>query len=240
MFFNFTLLPLHFRLHPQPYIYISPAWSLALEFHFYLLVPILVRPGALRGVLAAASAILFVVSASGVVESAFWGYRLLPGVLFLFLLGSLLYDLRTSPTTGLRTTCLAAFLVSAVLLVAMIYSKASKLPFPCGVQINVLIGILASLPLVWFLSKFARRPGVDSFLGDLAYGVFLAHPLCILVLAERFASPWIQFLAVSLASVLLAILAHFLVERPLRSLRRRILTQKKAQTIAQAQRECVT
>jgi peptidoglycan/LPS O-acetylase OafA/YrhL len=94
---NVAMLPLGYaaqagldgcQLMPQ-------AWSLGLEFSFYLVVPWLLLAirsrSALRAVMVG-STIVFILAVFGVLETDQWGYRLLPGTLFMFMTGMALTD----------------------------------------------------------------------------------------------------------------------------------------------------
>jgi peptidoglycan/LPS O-acetylase OafA/YrhL len=70
---------------------IPPSWSLGAEIQFYAVVPWILLAG-LRAPALAASLAVYACALFGVLNPDWFAYRLLPGVLFMFLLGSWLYD----------------------------------------------------------------------------------------------------------------------------------------------------
>nr|BFE97247.1 hypothetical protein GCM10020185_77830 [Pseudomonas brassicacearum subsp. brassicacearum] len=71
---------------------LPPAWSLGLEMCFYLLIPFLILYKT-RGIAFALSVTVFMVASLGYLDTDIYGYRLLPGVLFIF-------PLRQLPVSG--------------------------------------------------------------------------------------------------------------------------------------------
>lgn len=167
---NFLMLPLGF-INYIPGLFgctlIPPAWSLGLEICFYLVIPFIIiyRLGTVMYVL---SVLVFVLACFGVLNPEIYGYRLLPGVLFIFLCGWMIYahrDMKTPPLSIVLTWVLALSLFAIVYTVNM-----STL----GYNKEVLVGILVGIPAVWFLRK-QKTGQIDQLLGDLSYGVFLNH-----------------------------------------------------------------
>jgi peptidoglycan/LPS O-acetylase OafA/YrhL len=67
---------------------IPPAWSLGLEITFYLVAPFFLLPPKTRWISLPASLLVFGAAYVGAIDSDMFGYRLLPGVLFIFLTGA--------------------------------------------------------------------------------------------------------------------------------------------------------
>lgn len=211
-FFMFSPAIAGFMLIPQ-------AWSLGLELLFYLLMPWLLL-GRVRGLALVASLAVWGVAAFGFIHTDTWGYRLLPGTLFMFLAGSYVYDQPRPSWRHPALWLLAALLTVAVLLVAM---GKHSLPYNREVVGGLLVGIVA---LFWL----ARLPRTDwdDWLGNLSYGVFLCHFLVMWLfesaLGHPAGQPWPgSTLAAMLAvCVLLAWLGFVLVERPVLRWRHRL------------------
>lgn len=87
---SLPILPLGFYMFgvTLPEI-LPPAWSLGLEMCFYLLIPFLILYK-MRGVAFTLSVTVFMGASLGYLDTDIYGYRLLPGVLFIFLGGSYL------------------------------------------------------------------------------------------------------------------------------------------------------
>ena len=162
---------------------VPPAFSLAIELQFYLLVPLLIflRSFWVRG-LAILSAILLTVSAfnfSGPLSMIEFGYQYLPGMLVLFLFGFTFAD---NEKSGFSFVLWAYFAILFTLLLPSFY----------GFQKNhtqaVLIGAIVCLPIFSYCYHFVTTSNLikqaDRYLGDLSYPLFLSHSLG-LYLAEH-------------------------------------------------------
>ncbi|QGZ60671.1 acyltransferase family protein [Paraburkholderia acidisoli] len=157
---NMTMVPLnffHFFPHAQT---IPQAWSLGLEAQFYLAIPFIIvfRARVLALVL---SLLFFVLPYFHLVTPDTWGYRMLPGTLFVFLMGSLL---RTRDHPWLLRATYGAVALAAV----------ASLARPADSVFDVLIGVVIGFPVVTALTKtkFGR---IDELAGNLSYGMFLNH-----------------------------------------------------------------
>lgn len=190
---NFTQLFEH-RLN----LVIPPSWSLGAELQFYLLLPLLFRlRRAHRIALLYAFVLLhlFVMAVPGMVGdysqscqslsqkacvarvSDLFGYRYLPFVGVIFLLGHFSYEAYENQT-------LSRFIIHSVI---AIYTAAFFLIFPVGNALAhenvfpVLLGVMLFIPLsIGLLAKLRsgdRPGGVDRWLGKLAYPLFLTHYL---------------------------------------------------------------
>jgi peptidoglycan/LPS O-acetylase OafA/YrhL len=165
---NAVLIPLNYSQFTGIPLLIGPAWSLACEVHFYLLVPLLVRaPTPVLRLIAAGSMVFFVVS-TFLPNTGFWAYAGLPGILFAFLTGILI---KRKDLMFLR----GAWLAFAILLAGFAGSKLCHLGLSTGIHINVCIGYLAAVPLVSWLSTFPPDAKWDRRLGLVSYPLFLVH-----------------------------------------------------------------
>ena len=165
------------------YTYIPQAWSLGLELMFYLSFPLIMISHA-RVPVFVASVLFWMVAAFGMVDPDVWGYRLLPGTLFIFLLGSFIYDNRKP---ALRHPAVILFVVLAGCAIALRVLGKLDAPFKLDAAGNldavyftweVLLGMLIGIPMLFALAHCARGRW-DDWLGNLSYGVFLCHFLVI-------------------------------------------------------------
>lgn len=226
---NFLILPQGFYMYWADGALVLPqTWSLGLELTFYLAIPWILIKWPRRGVylLSAASLVVYCCAYSGLINSDHFGYRLLPGTLFMFLFGASL----NRDTAGARRYRGAVYAVLALLYAGLFFS-----PRLYGLNFNkeVLAGLLIGIPVVMAIRS---RPysRIDEFLGNLSYGVFLNHFLLIWVI-QKVTGQTVEQTSVPLllaASMLLALLSYLLIERPALRWRHGIRQGKAAPVLA--------
>lgn len=170
LFSNLLVVPLNYYMlnGSDQFTLIPPAWSLGAEIQFYLIFPFLLLFGLRHLAFAIGGAVLLCASI-GVIHPDYFGYRLLPGVLVYFLLGSYLFDLKDRSTMQNR-------LWMAIVISAIAAATGLSLTGHLGLPYNkeILIGIVfAASAIVLLANKPSHR--LDQVCGDLSYGVFLNH-----------------------------------------------------------------
>lgn len=185
---------------------IPQAWSLGLEMCFYLLIPFILIYKA-RLALFYASVTIGILAFFGYLHSDFYGYRLLPGVLFIFLCGSFI-------RRGTAAEHFAVFVAWGLALAGCVLvatGSAQWLPY----NVQVAAGIVIGIPMIMLLSKLPYHKA-DEVMGNISYGVFLNHFLIIYAgkaLGVTSISPKLAALYVAVAFLLSGI-SYYLVERP--------------------------
>lgn len=203
---SLAIVPLAFWMYDITSVTIlPPAWSLGLECLFYIVIPFLVVLN-LRKSAFVASFFVFCAAFFSYIHADFWAYRLLPGVLFMFLCGSYLYNRGSGVLLVVGVTILALFCCVAIQFAVL----------PQGIwNTEITAGIAIGVPVVHFLSKIKSNK-IDKFLGDISYGVFLNH---FVVMYAFWAMGYSGFTPVFIASVIVlsivcSIFSYRYVERP--------------------------
>ena len=221
-----TVIPLAYYMYMggDGFVLVPPAWSLGVELQFYVLAPALVLLPRRRLIpVALASLAVFAAAQMRWLDADHFGYRLLPGVLFLFLAGAALRR-RTMAIP------LALLWLGMALYLALIWGQP-----PVPYRRDVALGFVLGLPVLALLQRrrapraalTPRRPSpalaaarwLDRTLASASYGVFLWHFPVLWALALG-GLPLRQGGSAELAlvwagSTALALAAHHAVELPL-------------------------
>lgn len=215
---NLLIVPLNLYMFngSDHFTLIPPAWSLGAEVQFYLIAPfILIWP---KRVLAAGllSLSIYLAALGGLINSDWFGYRLLPGVLMFFLLGAYLQQLhqRQQGSRAAAITTLVALLAISTMGVLLSYGTL-HLPY----NFETLIGLLIGITLLCTLATRARKRW-DNMAGDISYGVFLNHFFILWTVFPQGASA-AQLPVLLALSIALAWLTQRYMEKPLLRLRHR-------------------
>ncbi|MGC4011157.1 MAG: acyltransferase [Pseudomonas sp.] len=227
---SLTMLPLGFYMFGAAGTeLLPPAWSLGLESCFYLVIPFLIIFKA-RGIAFSLSVIVFLIACLGYVNTDFYGYRLLPGVLFIFLCGSYLYKAKAKGLTIAACTTAAA----ALMFVAIMTGVIERRPFNAEVTAGIALGV----PAVYLLTKL-KFHSIDEFLGNISYGVFLNHFVVMYLLRVFWPINYSDYLVTALLtfSFLLSGVSYYCVERPALKLRHALRGTSKQHRVQTLERE---
>lgn len=205
---NAAILPLGYYsyLGMDNALLLPQAWTLGLEITFYLLIPFILA-WRLRPATMVISVIFAGAAFLSILDTDVWGYRLLPGTLFIFLAGSLLHG-----TKRTHYVALACLWIAAVILA---FSASTFTRLQTYYNYEVMMGIAIGLPIVATLRK--RSLGtIDRIAGDLSYGVFLNHFLLVTIASSigLTTSQPLTLCAIAALSCALAFLTFWAIERP--------------------------
>ena len=213
---NVLIVPLNFFMYngSDSFTLLPPAWSLAAELQFYLLVPLLLAAAGVIPVAFILTLSVYLLAQLPILNTDVFGYRLLAGMGFVFLTGGIV-ELRASGRGHrvLEGLVLLTWLGLTVWCVALLLDAALREPF----NLEVALGYVLGLPALLLLSRLHLRGwagALQKLAGVLSYGVFLAHfPVMWLLDLYR---PGLggMLLPVVLGSLLVALLGHYAAERP--------------------------
>lgn len=174
-----TIIPLNFFMFfhtavVRNYCVLPPAWSLGAELQAYLFLPLIIRSTKAKWIVGFLSLVLFSVAAIGECDRDIWGYRLLPGILFIFLSGSALAKSikhKKSTDSFDRSFPIICWIWLLGLLLALTTMTHRLYPLTAA----VILGFVIGLPVVHFTSSTPVRLFKDGLVGSLSYGLFLIH-----------------------------------------------------------------
>lgn len=207
---NITVVPLSYYMWNgvDKFTILPPAWSLGVELQFYMLVPLLLLSNRVAFMASAISIAIFTAAQVGLLNTDVFGYRLIVGVLFIFLTGTVVECGSKSAKHAVIFGCIAMLIYVLVL-----WGSGVRRSYDAEVALGYVIGV----PLVAVLSKikFSGRFNVaQRHAGNVSYGLFLFH-FPLIWLSEMFAVPSaFKVLFVIIFSVGLAAVCHHYIELP--------------------------
>lgn len=226
VFNNLTIVPLNFFMYNQSdhFALIPPAWSLGAELQFYLIVPLLVISRSLFWVLVCLSLTVQALALTGFLHSDWWGYRLLPGVLWIFALGIILSQRHIADNEQRaflgRVVGLLLVLFALVAAILTYYERLTE-PYYREVIIGAAFAVclIATLGTMKVDNPLLKR--LDTWMGHVSYGVFLNHFLILWLFGWQGRSLtgkecWI----LSMVSLIASAVSFILIEAPILRWRR--------------------
>ena len=242
LLYNITLIPLNFHMFVDDvadFTLIEPAWSLGAEMQFYLIIPLVLIWRA-RDWTVPVSLIIFFLGSMWFFEMNpdTWSYRLIPGVLFVFLLGSYAFDgMKGERGAWVKLGLIYAAVLSFFVVMAgysLMKGESLDAKWVLGKNYEVYFAIFFGVPLMlWLAGK--KRQGWDEYLGNLSYGLFLSHMLPVWGLAKiRVGDTTLDqtgyFMPlVIVISFILAAIGYHLIEKPVLAYRRNLRKRKLQQ-----------
>jgi peptidoglycan/LPS O-acetylase OafA/YrhL len=197
---NLLMFPLDiYQLIDLQCMLIPQAWSLGLELSFYAVIPLLLifaRP--LVRWITCCSIVIFSLAYFGFINADTYGYRLLPGTLFIFLVGASI----ANENLFWRWQAVVIWL-GALLFFTGLFFSPQLYAAPCTKE--VVAGVLIGTPAIAVLKRltFSKR---DEVAGNLSYGVFLSHYIFVSIYAFAFDGKTFG-ISVSLAIIALSTLS---------------------------------
>lgn len=200
---------------------IPPAWSLDIEFQFYLIAPLLamiVHRLTNRG---RAIAIILIAVGCAII-GMFLGARTMPPYLFFFLAGMLSAASNWEPSRPFALTTLAgAFVATAAFAALGVLIKHSSTS-PLDVFVQPAMAICATLAIPYAIFTTKQKGGRDDkMFGDLSFTLYLVHWAAVIWLAQH-AAEWsgLKRIAMTIAAAFATLAASWLLWRFLKPIDR--------------------
>jgi peptidoglycan/LPS O-acetylase OafA/YrhL len=198
-----------------------PAWTLGVEFCFYLVAPFIVRrpAGAIATVLFGSLAVRLGLQFAFGWQGDPWSYRFFPSELAVFLVGAIGYRVYRSPSIASDRGLAGLFVFCGVATAAALLINRFD-GWPRAASVAVLLGIFLAIPALF---RHTRAKAVDRYLGELSYPVYICHFLVIWTVAAVASANLLRGLGIVLFTLLLPAALYWWVDRPLDAWRQRRL-----------------
>jgi peptidoglycan/LPS O-acetylase OafA/YrhL len=193
-------------------VIIPPAWTLALEWYFYLLVPIFfaIRTRWVMAVAAVSFAITLLVTATSLYNIM---YRVFfPAELYLFLIGFLAFRLREYIPDRIGISCAA---LSIVAMLIYRYLPVWHWLTPVGLNFVLFFAFALGLPKLFQVGTMVSG---ERAIGDLSYPVYITHlPIesVIYFSAMHATLPMWAWVAFNVGAVIVISIVLLLATRPI-------------------------
>jgi peptidoglycan/LPS O-acetylase OafA/YrhL len=183
IFNNITIIPLNFYmwidsdiLTEPKWCLIPPAWSLGTELQAYLLLPFTILFFKFRVFIILITFSIYLIANLNIIHPDYFGYRLIIGVFFIFLIGVSIQNIRLKKDDRFdKIFLITIWIATLFFILTIIYLNIPIKAYAKETSIGVLIGT----PLVYFLSKYRKKFFLNKTLGSLSYAIFLSHFLAI-------------------------------------------------------------
>lgn len=194
------------------FLLIPPSWSLAVEFSFYLLAPLVVcRPVRIQMAVLLLSFIIREALLWGFPTAGYhWVYCLFPPNVLFFMAGSLSYVIYKKYQTRLKQIAVSKPWI--IVIFALIALDYCRLPYTRQLYLIWMPMVFFMVPLLFSLTSRSR---VDRLIGELSYPSYLIHAHVLMFTVPYFSAPNVQWLIgpVSIAmTVVLAYLFYQIIE----------------------------
>ncbi len=153
---NVTIIPLNYYMYidntvltnPSWWL-IPPAWSLGTELQAYIVLPFALMFKRFKIVLAFLSFVVYIVANFSIIHPDYFGYRLIVGVFFIFLLGSAIQSYEKTDKYFITAVWIS------ILIFIPIFAYTNS--FSPTYTKETFIGLLVGIPLVLLISKTKRK-----------------------------------------------------------------------------------
>lgn len=197
------------------YFLIPQAWSIGLEFTFYLIAPFVVRKknNTVFIIFLLSLGIKIFLKAILHLDNGNWNFRFFPSELMFFCLGYFGYKLYKKSQAKLKIK--NKLLLLSTLSIFVIFFWQIAIPTTIKHLIFIII-ITFSIPVLFSNFKSDKR---DRIIGELSYPIYICHALVISIFS-LFPSPYLHStLIILIVSTTLSVILYFYLIKPLEKIR---------------------
>lgn len=177
---NILVIPLNYYMLLDSAILTDPSWwlipqswSLGAELQAYILLPFMLLYKRLKIAVFIVSFMVYTLANLGVINTDYFGYRLIPGVMFIFILGGMI---RQTQVTQKGWEWLIVLFIAVIAQYGLLaYNNAFTHPYTQ----ETLIGLIIGTPLLLLAGNVQFKLPLNNMAGSLSYGAFLSHFLVI-------------------------------------------------------------
>jgi peptidoglycan/LPS O-acetylase OafA/YrhL len=209
-----------------------PAWTLGLEFSFYLIAPLIARRSVpvIAAILFGSVALRLLLQFRFGLHDLPWSYMFFPSELALFMAGVLGYRIYRARDNGAVDPRLWRLFAAACASIAVAVLINRQHGWTRVASTGLLFVLLLAIPTLF---RGTRTHRVDRFLGELSYPVYIGHMLvmwtCQYLLLMR---PGAAYgLAVLATTFILALGLYWCVDRPIDAWRHRRLKPRSSEPL---------
>jgi peptidoglycan/LPS O-acetylase OafA/YrhL len=184
---------------------VPPAWTLSLEWYFYLLVPLFCAMTTRRVALIAGGSFLLTLCIAVFANFDAWYRGFFPAELYLFLLGFLAYRLNHLIPRAVGRTCAALVVVT---MFAYQHIPIFDWRNPAGANLLLYFAFTLALPSLFEIGS--HIPG-ERLAGDLSYPMYICHAPVETVILALLLHERVSLLTWIAANVLIVLVASALL-----------------------------
>ncbi len=235
IFSSLTIFPLNWTRVIEAQTFIAPAWSLAVELKAYLLLPFVIFFRSVKISLAAVSISIFLVASFEFINTDLYTVNTVLGTLFIFILGTSIYNvnIRENKEPDFFDLYFPVIAYALMLLLMIVLGVVYREMIFIENVMEIAVGVMIGLPVITYIANSNIKIPFNSLFGDLSYGLFLSHFLVINIInhysgitfsygineSNAHISPYLYVISVFLLSVIISLIALYLVERPIKKYR---------------------
>ncbi|BAF71289.1 acyltransferase family protein [Sulfurovum sp. NBC37-1] len=218
---NLLIIPLNYYMYIDSTILqdpkwclVPPAWSLGTELQAYILLPLALVFRQVKFALFIITYSVYTLANFSFLQPDYFGYRLIAGVFFIFLLGVSIHKNEKED----RYILISTVIVTILFVIISIWVGS----FGQAFSRETFIGITVGVPLVFAISKIKNNFPLNALLGSLSYALFLTHFLSIWILKYLKIMPsqtFVYILEVLSISLFFSFIGVFFIEEYFRKKR---------------------